>query len=82
MPRASMMGPRVGLSSTQVSTTSAPARRCGNSEPGTAATANSSRSIKAVRMLVRWVQTNRREPRNPSDGSVVCAVLKSVTSPR
>ena len=44
------------------------AGRCGNSEPGTAATASSSSRNSAVRMLVSWVQAQRSMPNGPSAG--------------
>src|SRR5699024_11483447 len=77
MPRKSSTGPILGWSWIQFSTTSAPARRCGNNEPGTAATASSSNNISAVRILVNCVQMNRSVPRNPRVGRFGCVLLRS-----
>ena len=65
----SMMGPEVGLSFRYWVTSAALVDRCGNNDPGTAATASINSRNKAVRMLVSCRQAQRSIPRNPSCGS-------------
>ena len=47
------------------------ADRCGNIEPGTAATAKSNKSKRAVRIEVNWRQVQRDHPAKDISGEVI-----------
>ncbi len=62
-------------------TTAGFAGRCGNSDPGTAATASSSSRNSAVRMLVSCVHAQRSMPTGPSEGRTASALAADTAGP-